>query len=289
MISEAQKPYLLSTEDKDFIYDFFVRSKLKQVLARGASPQKPVAYFLAAQPGSGKTKLRVSLDSSESIVVNTDDLRWLHRDFESLLKNPATNERAAYLVNPDASEWGIRLFDECIENKCSIIVDSTMGGILPPFIQRFNQLHDAGYRIEIHVMGIHWLVSRLGIYLRYERTVKNGLPERMVSMKVHDLNYKNLPENIKELYNLCAEKIDSLTIYSRNESQELNIFYQTFKPCNYGDAIDALRQVRERAFSKQETLNYNNTVNEVKEMILGRGGDPTQFLADVDLSLLFDH
>lgn len=122
---DDQKPYLLSDNDHKEIYDSYIQPAVMQV---SIGRQHPVAYFLGAQPGSGKTKLRQAiLQTDDAVVINTDDFRWFHPDYNQLLENPETNEKGSHYVNPDASNWSVRLFNDAIEKRCSIIVDSTLG------------------------------------------------------------------------------------------------------------------------------------------------------------------
>jgi hypothetical protein len=52
--SDQQRPYLLSEEDHHYYYREFIQNALLEV---SISSVPSIAYFLGAQPGSGKTKL----------------------------------------------------------------------------------------------------------------------------------------------------------------------------------------------------------------------------------------
>jgi hypothetical protein len=93
-VSDRQIPYLLSDADYQALYSDFIQPAY---INESWTPfGRPVAYFLGAQPGSGKTKLRVGLQTSAEVIINTDDLRWIHPHYVPLLDDPATNEMAGY-------------------------------------------------------------------------------------------------------------------------------------------------------------------------------------------------
>ncbi|MBT1685440.1 zeta toxin family protein [Dawidia soli] len=119
-----QRPYLLSEEDHQYYYQEFIQRTYLDV---SDSSIPPVAYFLGAQPGSGKTKLRVGLQTGAEVLINTDELRWIHPSYSTLLEDQRTNQFAGHLVNPDATDWSIRLRNDAIEERRSIMVDSTLG------------------------------------------------------------------------------------------------------------------------------------------------------------------
>lgn len=183
---------------------------------------------------------------------------------------------------PDATNWSVRLTQEAIDNRRSIIIDSTLGGSAEHFIQRFQQLHGRGYTIEIHVIGVHRMVSRLGIYLRYETNSQHA-PERMVSMAVHDRNYHALPQNLQRLHEACGNLIGSISIYSRGQALELDRTYHTEFPCDINAAIRKLTAIRNTPFTLDDELSFNLTTAQVRQMIETRGADPRQFLEDVRL------
>ena len=238
-------------------------------------------FQLGAQPGSGKTKLRVNLQTDSEIIINTDELRWINPYYRQLLNDPESNALAGYLVNPDATDWSIRLRDEAIEERRNLIIDSTFGGSVQHFIDLFQRLNKHGYVIELHIIGVNPFVSRLGIYYRFERNRSTGNSERMVSMEVHDTNYRNLPKNLLAIGKYCHEQVGKVVIYSRDGSDRVNINYQTECPCDFDEALRQLTYIRERHLSAKEIEDFKSMVNQVKEMIELRGGDAKKFLNDV--------
>ncbi|MEI9920162.1 MAG: zeta toxin family protein [Bacteroidota bacterium] len=274
-----QIPYLLSESDHESFYQLILSSGFERV-SRGKA--NPIAYFLGAQPGSGKTILRQALGQyGEAVVVNTDDLRWFHPKFNSLLEDLASNERASYRVNPDSVEWSSRLFNDAVNARCNIILDSTLGGNVNHFISRLTSLKEAGYRNEIHLLAVNSRVSRLGIYYRFETGAIFGIRERMVSMDVHNRNYHALPDNLMLIANQCSNTIDRLVIYSRSESLGLNEIYSSQNPVAFESAIELLRSERERKFTELEEENFQKTIAKVSDLIEKRGGDLQRFLADI--------
>lgn len=272
---DDQRPFLLTTDDHENIYQSYITPFLK--VARDV--EQPTAFFLGAQPGSGKTRLRELLSKQkDSVVINTDDLRWFHPEYNKLLENPVTNTRGPYLVNPDATEWSVRLFDEAIQQRSNVIIDSTFGGNPAHVITRLKALHGQGYQNEFHIIAVNPRVSKLGIFLRYENGITIGTPERMVSMQVHDRNFQRLPENLAEIGVACRDKIARLSIYSRGKNLSWSSIFETSHPCDFEQGIQILNIERQRPFTEDEAEKFAITMEEVRQMILKRNGSDDIFL-----------
>ena len=273
--SDDQRPFLLSEDAHENIY----RSSITHSLEAIREVKHPIALFLGAQPGSGKTRLRESLLSqNDGVVINTDDLRWFHPAYNRLLENPATNPLGPYLVDPDATAWSIRLFNEALQQRSNVVIDSTFGGNPAHVIARLQTLHAQGYQNEFHIIAVNPRVSKLGIYLRYENGINDGNPERMVSMEVHDRNFKNLPENLMEIARTCRHLIARVVIYSRGMNRSWSPIYETSYPCDFDESIQRLNTERQRPFTADEAENFAQTIDEVSQLILRRNGNVEKFL-----------
>ncbi|WP_257670433.1 zeta toxin family protein [Parapedobacter tibetensis] len=76
-ITQLKELYRLSDTDHESTYRLIANKYLSIVVPL----DKPAAYYLAGQPGSGKTALRKLLYdglAGNSVILNTDDLREYH-------------------------------------------------------------------------------------------------------------------------------------------------------------------------------------------------------------------
>jgi hypothetical protein len=140
--SDRQKPFLLSDQDNADIYST-IKNDLIEPLRTDANQKKPVAYFLAAQPGSGKTILRNHILGESNIerstlVINTDELREYHPSYRELLAHPTDFASAPYLVNPDSVKWTEQLRKDGIKGGYNLLFDVTLGGNSEYYIHSMN-------------------------------------------------------------------------------------------------------------------------------------------------------
>lgn len=246
----------------------------EELLTSDTLSDSPRAVFLAGQPGAGKTKLRVSAkDEVPSVVINTDDLREYHPGYRDLkLSDP---ERASFLVNADASLWTEKLIGQTSHERRNLIVDGTFGSSNGQMIRdTLTGLKGKGYRIEIWALAVPAQLSKLGIYLRNELQIKHTGHGRMVSMKVHDLNYTNIANNIAMavstslpdkvcIFTRAHEKIDNQIV---NNDNKLDHELSRGAP-NFIHAGELFRQAREDSLTPLLLEYMSNRTDEVTRMI----------------------
>lgn len=298
--SERQQPFLLTAAESSEIYSQFILPGLSQL--RSTPAEKSSAFFLAAQPGAGKTILRNHLIDriypNSTLVVNTDDLREFHPAYQGLLSNKTTFSAALYLVNPDATKWAQQLRGDGIRRRLNIILDVTLGGNSAHYIQSINELKDQGYLVKLAILAVKPELSRLGIHLRYENQVKDTGYGRFVEMEVHDTNYVGLPRNIGII--MDSVTLDTIGVYKRKVYEQKNQLINNavelivgtdharrdFKPGVYRDTIlNALDQERTRPWTEVELRYLKIRVQEVEHLIAERGASPDRFRNDISLML----
>lgn len=253
------------------------------------------AFYLGAQPGSGKTGLGKSLTLNNSlsygkdtVVINTDLLREYHPFYKGLERNIETNARAPYLVNIDAGIWLKRLIQDAQKQNLNLLFDSTLGARdIDGYKKGMQELSQAGYKLELHILAVRPELSRLGIYLRYENGLKSD-SGRFVSMPTHDLNYELLPVNIEKVLKVDFNKI---SLYRRfveikdgqikNNAVEGIIELKSPTSKDKEKYIEVLNTERLRPFNTKESKYFDFRYNEVLGLIKLRSGDQTQFKNDV--------
>jgi len=183
----------LNEREHSYRYQLIVADQLID----NAPSSHPGVVFLCGQPGSGKTKLReLATEEFSSMVINADDLREYHPMYQTL--KLAEPERASFLVNEDVSLWTRKLIRQTVEERRNIVFDGTFGSSdTEMIVETLSLFRNNGYETQLWALAVPSEFSKLGIYLRNEMQIKQTGSGRFVSMKVHDLNYKNIPSNIE--------------------------------------------------------------------------------------------
>jgi predicted ABC-type ATPase len=200
----------LSERDHSEIYQLIV----DDLFTGNLRSARPEVVLLGGQPGSGKTKMReLAEERRKSVIINADDLRDFHPMYRDLkLSEP---QKASFLVNHDVSMWTDKLIRQSVEGKRNIIFDGTFGTSDQNMLsETLNLFKNNGYESQLWVLSVPAEFSKLGIYIRNEAQIKQTGSGRFVSMKVHDLNYRNIPENIR--MTLQNSLVDRVCIFSRS-------------------------------------------------------------------------
>ena len=294
--SDRQLPYVLSDRQNQAIYEI-VKNDLLEPLK--TADKQPVAFFLAGQPGSGKTILRNHLLGDTNIqrstlVINTDELREYHPAYRELLADPVNFASAPYLVNPDSVKWAERLRTDAIKGGYNLLFDVTLGGNHEHYVNSMNELKALNYKVYVAVLAVKPELSRLGIHLRYERQLEAEGSGRFVNMDVHNKNYKMLTENLGAI--MKAVDLDAIAVYKRKVYEQgdqlLNNAVESIvgtdkSPKNhdasvYNDVIiDAITKERDREWTNLEKDYLKIRIDQVEQLLKNRGGDLSVFKEDI--------
>ena len=258
----------------DSEHSHYYRLIVSELFSGNAPCEQPRAVMLGGQPGSGKTKVReLAMTESPSVVINADDLRDYHPMYKKLkLSEP---ERASFLVNEDVSMWTRKLIQQAVEEKRNIIFDSTFGSSDPNMIAAtLSQFKENRYETHLWVLAVPAEFSKLGIYLRNEMQLMQTGSGRFVSMKVHDLNFNNIPVNIE--MSVKNSLVDQVRIFSRlveqvddrivnNNVNVMHIFEKT--NADFKKVAEIFLQVRNKPLSAVLKNYFSIRYNEVLSMI----------------------
>lgn len=294
--SDRQLPYLLSDQDNAAIY-----SLIKDNLFESLKPSQGhrMAFYLSAQPGSGKTTLRNHLLSdsnfqSSTLIINTDELREYHPAYRELLSHPTNYASAPYLVNPDSVKWTEQLRKDGIAAGYNLLFDVTLGGNPEHYIKSMQDLKALDYKVFVAVLAVKSELSRLGIHLRYERQLANEGSGRFVNMNVHDANYNNLTKNLVEIMNVVD--LDAIAVYKRkvfeHNNQLVNNAVESIvgsdkRPKDYDTAlysdviIKAIDEERNRPWTELEKEYLKMRIEQVEDLLKNRGADLAVFREDI--------
>lgn len=192
----APEAFRLDTET----FEAFVE-EIIGLIVRPCPPQaSPWAVFIGGQSGAGKTLVAADLLARlpDALLINSDDLRTMHPYYEKALL--INQERASVLVQADTSAVMKRVIEAAIAKKCHVILDGTLAGRQMQTIRA--TMHDfiqAGYQIQVALMGVHQSISKLSMLYRYVQQVAQQGHGRWVSYKTHENQYEQIPINVAEL------------------------------------------------------------------------------------------
>ncbi len=297
--SDRQKPFVLSDKDNADIYAT-IKTDLLEPL-RANENKRPFAFFLAAQPGSGKTVLRNHiLDNSHiehsTLVINTDELREYHPKYRELLSHPINFASAPYLVNPDSVKWTEQLRKDGITGRYNLLFDVTLGGNSEYYIKSMNELKSLGYTVHVDILAVKQELSRLGIHMRYERQLASEGSGRFVSMSVHDINYKNLTTNLTDV--ISSVDLDMVSVYKRrvyeNSGKLVNNAVESIINLDnkstdsqffiHNDmVINAINTERNRKWTDIEKKYLKVRIKQVEELLNNRKANLSDFHSDISI------
>jgi Ni2+-binding GTPase involved in maturation of urease and hydrogenase len=204
--------YKLSEQQHESIY-----GRIKRVALSGLDSglERPTVVVLGGQPGSGKSAL-IDAASRElgathaPVVVNGDDLRRYHPQYEQIFKNHPQD--GAALTDPDSREWTRRLLAEAKDGRYNIVFESTMRQT-SPLDKTMASFREAGYQLEVKVMATHADVSQLGIRERYEAQIQQQGFGRWTPKESHDTTYTSMPNTLAIIE---RDKLaDKVQVYNR--------------------------------------------------------------------------
>lgn len=197
----------------------FEREYLKYealVLTKSEAREDPIAIIIAGQSGSRKL-IRTKIAQSELknfggyLLVDTDVLCEKHPDYVDLMQE--NDKEAANRTHEVAFAWARRLMEKGIGERRNLIIDLT--SMDAEVRQQTEQLREAGYYVEIHVMATSDMISELGIYCRYEeQKAKRGVG-RFTTKDVHDKVYQDIPAIVERVEK--EKLVDRVLIFQGND------------------------------------------------------------------------
>jgi energy-coupling factor transporter ATP-binding protein EcfA2 len=283
-----QCEYKLSEFKNDEIFHSLILPKYYSATEQTLNP---IAVLVGGQTASGKSTL---IDSSKDIVqyegsaveICSDNMRPYHPSYEDLVKQHP--DISTYIVNDDAVKWVDKLTQLCIETRRNIILESTLKEA-DKIIDTINNLKNDGYRVQLKIMATHPLMSKLGMYQRYETEMAHVGFGRWIGTTIHDDRIKHLPISLKKI--LDSDILDSVEVYGRRLAGVENS--GKFDVCLLTDekakAYSVLNTEHHKTFSSQEQQFFENKIRSVYEMIKNRGGDFESFVRDMNAEYLFEH
>lgn len=189
----------------------------KEVETKKKSNQ-PICILIGGLPGSGKTNLVEQIkrerQDKEFVVIDTDDYRKLHPNYEELKKTP---EKAIEETSKFSNAIEAELIKMAIEKHCDIISVTTLRATDSINTILYEPAIKEGYKMEACIMSVPIRESGLSAQDRYERQISVGECPRFTPMDFIENSYKGIQATIRML----QEKEDKplIRVYRRGIGQ----------------------------------------------------------------------
>lgn len=235
-------------EDKSYAFLEF--------LSQASPTKRPEVTFVVAQPGAGKTGL-AALSTIEiknrnngtlPVNVNADRVAEYHRNYTKLLDyKPEDRFRITrQFVNPTIKEIQKTLS----QNRVSMIIECTLNSTKK--IEFMKKLKQMGYRVNINVMVVDELESRMSCLEREVSLLKLGHKARGIDRPSHDSAYVNM---VQTLGTVVQENCwDIISLFRRGNVQEKPV--QIYETQRIGDVNVTSNINKERQSQRLEILRY---------------------------------
>lgn len=196
-------------------HQWVLRNVIVPGLGEITGHDNPVAVYVMGPPGAGKSELarliRRSMRERRPTAIVGDDFKAAHRDYLPLLEEyPRT---ASAKIRADYQAWQAEAEAYVRERRGDVVIEIAPGSAAQ-FLAGAVRYHQAGYRVDVVVLGVRAPDSRQGTMTRYSRAVRKGLPARLTSVSGHDVCFAAVVDAV-----WAAEQspwVDSLMIVRRD-------------------------------------------------------------------------
>ncbi|MFI5690347.1 zeta toxin family protein [Kribbella sp. NPDC051586] len=179
--------FLLSDADNERIF----RDRIVPDVLTGTAQDRPVAVFVAAQPGAGKASVTALVKAvlarrGRPVVLSPLTLEGYHpRLHEPITDELPTLDRS---VETDGLRWLARAEELVIQERYDVIVETEL--VDPEaFAASARGFKAAGYHVEVAIVAVHEALSRLGVLQRHLRALEAFGFGRLATQSRHDAGY----------------------------------------------------------------------------------------------------
>ena len=250
-----------------------VLNKIRAAIFRGKIPvEHPQVYILGGQPGAGKSVLTESvmknLDDDNIVSINGDEFRLWHPKAQEIFK---THEKMfAEYTDADFRTWTSAIFDEAIQNRYNMVFEGTM---------RTNRICDtikqkllpAGYQINILVVAVPEIKSRISIYSRYQEQLEKYPIARFTSRSSHDEAYDGMLDTLRQIEE--EHLYDTIKVLNRKGE----ILFKTGDK----DVVSAIKKERQKPLSKEDAASLIEQCDILLQKMNARNEDK-KYIADLE-------
>lgn len=254
----ADAPDKMATADYNEAYEYASNDAFLNVVP--ATTERPQAIILAGQPGAGKTILRLQAKeelahSGGSVIIDPDDLRRFHQtnsvlDYAAMARDDYRT--AASRVQPDASDMADKLRSDAMSGRYNLVIDGTLKD--PQKAEKLcEELHAAGYQIEVRALAVSDKVSRRSVAERLEKDLADpDATPRDVPAGVQDEAYQNMPLSVARIEH--GRLADRVSVYARGIKEPL--YSSDIRLLTEHDARDIILAERNREMTSVEKVEH---------------------------------
>ncbi|MFJ3770738.1 zeta toxin family protein [Streptomyces sp. NPDC090075] len=175
----------------------------------------PLVVYVMGQPGAGKSRLarlvRQALRDRRPTAIAGDDFKTAHPDYVRLLE--ASPRMAGTRIRADYRAWQ-EMAEAYVRARRGDAVVEVAPGSAGRFLGDAARYHEAGYRVELVVMGVRAADSRQGTAVRYAESIGKNLPARFTTASGHYASFTALADTVWAAEH--ARLLDSLVVVRRS-------------------------------------------------------------------------
>lgn len=164
--------------------------------------KQPLCILLGGLPGAGKTNLveliQKEYKERDFVVIDTDEYRKLHPDYETLIKTP---ERAISETSDFSNAIEAELIKKAIKEKCDIISVTTLRATEAIDNILYEPAIKSGYKMEACIMSVPISESGLSAQYRYEKQITDGECPRFTPMSFIEGSFQGIKNTVKMFQN----------------------------------------------------------------------------------------
>ena len=194
-------------------FDKIFKNVYEDFITKAKPTDNPQAFILGGQPGAGKTGLQEIMSAKVNgnlIVINGDEFRSLHPDFE-YLQTKYGKDSVDY-TGAFSGKITENLIKKLKEEKYNVLVEGTLRTAQVP-LKTCDDFKKSGYDVTLAVIAVKPQISYISTMFRYEKMLEQEKTPRATSKKNHDFVVERIPENMKEIYE--SQKFNNILIYNR--------------------------------------------------------------------------
>jgi len=244
--------FKLNELDHQAIYDKEIAS---YYLPMSQPQEYPCAVITGGQPGSGKSCLAAlavkRFKESGYVLVDADKMRPYHPEYTKLMR--IDDKVAANVTHADCGPWATRLMRDGLSGRRNIIIDQTSRD--PAAMEQMTQqLRQAGYRVELHIMAVSAEISEQRIHQRYEgQRARDGFG-RFSTKNKHDEAFAGVAATVAQVEERM--QVDRICLYDRAVQRIYDNQLVQGQWQNMPHARRALDNERRRTMTPQEAYQF---------------------------------
>lgn len=272
-LKKLMEKYILSEEEHKAILE-----DIKKASYEGKTKvENPKFIIVLAQTGAGKSNLTSSIYSNDDnlVIIDSDKYKAYRHDNKDILRDHFAEY--AYLTAPDAYLHRDEMLTDAMNSKYNILMECAPSEKDGLFVD-IDRIQQAGYTVEIHVLGVSSLNSSISTHERYEDSLeRNSNVAKLTSLDRHDDSFTSLNEAVKENQNKKNVKI---CVYKRGEngkSAPEKVYDSSNDDKRFSCAYEALQYTQNCDLDK--TMEQASTrIGKLKDKMIARMAPANQIM-----------